>query len=99
MKCKDEYYNSKYQGMITIDKWFKHKDYYFIFWKGHSTIKELFGINLQPKRRHRRHIKKRDYGRLFHCRKFYYDPFWDGEEEMDYFEELERLREIEGFKE
>lgn len=50
--------------------------------------------------RTKRHIKNRDYGRLFHCRKFYYDPFWDGEEEeMDYFEELKIIREIEGYRE
>lgn len=59
MKRKDRYYNSNYQCNIGIDKWFKHKDYYYILWKGHSTIKELFGINLQPKLRHFRSITKK----------------------------------------
>lgn len=49
---------------------------------------------------HKRHMKKRDYGRLFHSTKFNYDPYQDGEgEEIDYYEELKRLREIEGYKE
>lgn len=89
-------------------KWFLLPAYNINFWlKWKNKIEhELWKSDIlaryvsNNKKRHKRHIKNRDYGRLFRCAKFYYDPYQDGEEEeMDYFEERARLREIEGYKE
>lgn len=86
----------KWFFMSNIDFWLK--------WK--SKIEhELWRTDMlaryvsNDKKRPQRHVKNRDYGRLFHCAKFYYDPYQDGEEKIDYFEELRIIRELEGYKE
>lgn len=53
MKQKAKYYNNSIP-IDTMGNWLKYKNYHYVIWKGHFTIKELFDIKLQPKRRHRR---------------------------------------------
>lgn len=65
MKCKDRFYNINHHYETTIDEWFEYKDYYLIIWKSQPAIQKLLGINLQPKRRHRRSIASRHEVRLF----------------------------------
>lgn len=63
MKRRKYYYNHPFP-IDTMKNWLKYKDYHYVTWKGHCTIKELYDIELQPKRRHKRSIRPRNLKRL-----------------------------------
>lgn len=70
MKLKSLFYDTRllwdYQPYFSMKGWLRFKALKLNFLYKNMMLVKKYGIKLRPKRRHKRSIKARDFGRLFH---------------------------------